>query len=916
MGRCIRVEAVLALWIGLAACAVHAEEGRTVLHETCCWRRYYRFGRLRISAAVLKAEGRQVLKPNLFARLQRDVQRALRERGVNLAKVDWRDHAAIEMRGARALAIFPTPPPPRDWAAPDFDDRSWVRDRAPFQGGPKAKLTRIMLGQYEESVDLRLRSACYRARFVVDDARAVGSLSVSLEYTGGARVLVNGHEIVRGHLPEGELAPDTAGADYPAEAYGPNGERLCRRRIRSVAIPAQHVRKGVNVVAVEIRGSHLHPIVMRNKIQPNWGGPMRPWPHARLFSVQLHAASDGVRRCIRRPAGVQVYVEDAHHRTLSTDFLPPGEEAGTIRFVGARNGTYGAQVVVGTDKPLKGLSARPSDLKQAGGGGHIPASAIRTAWFAPFPTSRWSLEHLGDERGLGATFPTNPQLAGYARMKDKDERHLFDWLRPKPPASVPAGTACPLWLSLTVPANAAPGQYRGTLEVAAGGMKAASLPLELEVIDWRVPDPRDFKTFVACEQNPYAVARQYGVELWSAKHLRLLEPSFRQLARIGSKWLNVPVLVRTEFGNVNDSMIRWVRKRDGSLAFDTSVLDRYLDLAVRHLGTPRCIQFVVMQGMKSPTVPPTPPKVMVHDEATGKAALYSIGRNEAQPRPRNQPGWKPPEPVGEKPVGKLPPSAWRQFATAIYAHMKARGLEKAMYWGAPLETEADPSLKTLLAAATPDVHWTAYGHEIMYNAKYCQNTRFYRIITDIRYQWGWNKFRTDEGWRSPITHLASPRVGGTSFALHTTSLPFAYRLMVDRALAMGRTGFGRVGADEWAGVHFDGMDIARWLTGVPVLFVLWPGEQGAEPSARFEMLLEGIQETEARIFVEQALHRGGVPQPLARRARKVLKAHFDETNFVQGNSIVHSMEAYPYGWQARSRRLYGIAAEAARALAP
>jgi len=80
--------------------------------------------------------------------------------------------------------------------------------------------------------------------------------------------------------------------------------------------------------------------------------------------------------------------------------------------------------------------------------------------------------------------------------------------------------------------------------------------------------------------------------------------------------------------------------------------------------------------------------------------------------------------------------------------------------------------------------------------------------------------------------------------------------MVDRALAQGRTGFTRVGADEWAGIHYDGMDVPRWLTGIPVLFLLWPGPQGAETSVRFEALLEGIQETEARIFIEQALHRG------------------------------------------------------------
>ena len=847
-------------------------------------------------------------------RLRRDTEKALRARGVNPSSVDWRDHVYHELRGARAFNPHPTPPPPDGWMAADFDDSAWVRERGPFQGGRPAEITSPILGQYDESVDLRLLAACYRARFLVNDPQAAGRLTVSVAYSGGARVFVNGHELVRGHLPEGPLVPDTPGADYPAEAYGPKAAELCRRRIRPVAIPERLLRRGTNVLAVEVRASHFHPIVLRNRNQPNWGGPMRPWPHARLFALELRPASRGVPHCTRRPPGVQVWVEDVHHRTLSSDYLPPGEQPGAVTLVGARNGTYGAQVVVGTDRELSGPKARPSALRQVGGAGRLPASVIRAFYPVPYPLDEWSLKRLGDERGLDASFPTARELAAHAAMADRGKVCLFDQLADTPPASVRAGSARPIWLSLRVPSDAAPGQYRGTVEVSADGMPPVALPVALEVVEWRLPKPRDFQTLVGCEQNPYGVARQYGVELWSDEHLKLLEPSFRQLARIGNTWLNVPVLVRTEFGNHNDSMIRWIRRRGGSLAFDYTVLDRYLDLAARHWGTPRVVQFVVMQGMKSPTVPPTPPQVVVLDEATGKRALYAVGAAIGQPPPRRPTDWTPPRPKGERPVGSLPQSAWRAFATQLFAHMKARGLEKAVYWGAPWEQEADPSLKTLLAACTPGVHWTAGGHEVMYNAKYCKDTRYYRIITDIRWQGGWDRFRDDQGWRSPIVHLANPRVGGTSFALHTTSLPFAYRVMVDRALAQGRTGFTRVGADEWAGIHYDGMDVPRWLTGIPVLFVLWPGKGGAEPSARFEALLEGIQETEARIFLEQALHRGQVRQPLARRARKVLHDHFDETNFFQGNSIIYSMEAYPFRWQERSRRLYRMAAEVARAL--
>ncbi|HPD14892.1 MAG TPA: hypothetical protein PLE19_08080 [Planctomycetota bacterium] len=861
----------------LLAQAFGGESSLLVLDETCYWRRYYQFGLNRISPVPLKAQAGKPIEPRLAARLKADTERALKAKGIDPAVVDWRDHAVLSMGGGgfRSNDPVPTPPPPADWMAADFDDGGWVRDRRPFQGGPAPELTMINLGQYDESVDLRLLVACYRTRFALTEPEA---LTLRLAYSGGVRVFVNGYEVARGHLPKGELAPDTPGDDYPPEAYGPKGAELSQRSLGPIAVPAVALRRGLNVLAVEVRASCFHPVVLMNPIQPNWGGPQRPWPHGRLISLELRAAPHEARPASDRPGHVQVWAEDMHHRTLSSDFLPPGETPGTVRFVAARNGTYSAQVVIRSAAPLTDLRARVTDLAIEGGA-KLPASAIRATHMAPFPVSAWSLRKLGDERGLGASFPDAAQLAAYAKMQD-DGPWLFDHLIPDASVVLPANAARPIWLSLRVPADAVPGTYRGAVEVTANGMEPASLPVEAEVLPWRLPDPRDFKTFVACMQNPYGVAKQYRVKLWSDEHFRLLDASFRQLARIGNAWLNVPVIARTEFGNRSDSMVRWKRK-GGQIAFDYAILDRYLDLAVKHCGPPRVIQFVVMQGMKSQINPDAPAQVCVLDEATGEAALAPVDR-----------------------------PMWEAFARSLVAHMKARGLDKSMYWGAPLEAEADPQLKDILAAAAPEVFWTAYGHEIMYNAKYCLNDRFYKLITDIRYQGGWRNFRDDQGWRSPCIHLASPRVGGTSFALHTTSHPFAYRAMVDRALAMGRNGFAWVGADEWAGIHYEAMEPPRWITGVPVLFLLWPGEAGAESSARFEALLEGIQEAEARIAIEQALDRLQFPKAANTRLKQVLADHFSETTFFVGNSVIYSMEQYHLGWQARSRRLYQAAATA------
>ncbi|HUU42840.1 MAG TPA: hypothetical protein VMX57_03620, partial [Planctomycetota bacterium] len=202
------------------------------------------------------------------------------------------------------------------------------------------------------------------------------------------------------------------------------------------------------------------------------------------------------------------------------------------------------------------------------------------------------------------------------------------------------------------------------------------------------------------------------------------------------------------------------------------------------------------------------------------------------------------------------------------------------------------------------------------NGTFAKQEQYYHLVADLRYHGRWPSFRDDMGWKSKTIHLNNPRAGGTCIALHTTSLPWPYRLLADRCIAMGRNGFARVGADDWAAVHYSGMTPPRWLTGMPVLFTLWPGERGAESSVRFETMLEGIQEAEARIFIEQSIDRGRLPANLAARAQKTLQDNFDETTFLQGNAIVRAPFENHTRWQERSRRLYRLAADVAKAANP
>jgi hypothetical protein len=175
----------------------------------------------------------------------------------------------------------------------------------------------------------------------------------------------------------------------------------------------------------------------------------------------------------------------------------------------------------------------------------------------------------------------------------------------------------------------------------------------------------------------------------------------------------------------------------------------------------------------------------------------------------------------------------------------------------------------------------------------------------------------DQGWRNPKLEFQNPRGGGSVLCLPGNSPPFGFRLAVDRALTVGTRGVGRLGADYWREAYFDGTRGGEVYLqpGMPVHALFWPGPNGAESSARHEMMLEGLQEAEARIFIEDMLGRKILSDELTARASRMLVDHLAGTVYIPAG--VPAARFFQYGaagWLERSRRLYQVAAEIAAAV--
>ncbi len=769
-----------------------------------------------------------------------------------------------------------TPAPPDGWAAPDFDDSAWSRWRL-----PRKRLREVDYGfRNARAFSPSLAIACLRGKFTVKDPGAAG-LALKLSYRGGAAVFVNGKEIARANLPAGELKPETVAEDYPREVFynkGGKGIRAthrdpehnrerCEKRIRTLraAVPASALRRGVNVLAVRIhRAPYVDGLLPRARL-----GYRMAWSTCGLADLELRAGN-GAEPNLGRPAGIQVWSESPARRALAGDFVDGHDAQLPVRIVGCRNGRFTGKVVVSSDAPLRGVKASLSALDPAAGGEALPASAAEIFYTV---------------RDDSMTSRYRPPDGGY-----------WDSLSVKPPAEVkpsvlkdgtPATAVQPVVIKVTVPADAAPGEYRGTLTISAAGTEPRKIPVELAVADWKLPDPRDYVTHMGLIQSPESVALRYDVPLWSEKHWQLMEKSFELLGQVGNRYVWIPLIARTNFGNA-ESMVYRKKNGGGAAEPDFEVFDRYLDLAQKHLRLDVvCLQIWDMSsgGLHKR------PGFRGFEEGQGCRVSLRNGSGKTE----LSDVIKPSGPEAEK--------FWGPVFKGIRARLGKRGLLDAGMIGlAGDRTWASKEAVVLFEKLMPGAKWVQNSHPGNLrpggwnDMKIGYWTRVYTDFPPPPSPWDQNR---KCGWRRAglrvpnVTCDIFPRygcfVGGSQLGHHS---PLAlHRMHLEATLLGNLTGLGRTGADFWpvlkgARVRSDHSTSinarfpeSTWsqlnmVNGTEAL--LAPGPEGAVPTERFEQIREGVQLSEARIFIEKALHdaagRKKLGEALVGRCQRLLDA--------------------------------------------
>ncbi len=503
-------------------------------------------------------------------------------------------------------------------------------------------------------------------------------------------------------------------------------------------------------------------------------------------------------------------------------------------------------------------------------------------------------------------------------------------------------------MTVKVPADAKAGTYTGQLKVTAKGEKPLSVPVRLELADWTLPDAQDWRTWVELIQSPDTLVAEYDVPFWSDEHFEMIGQAMRYIGEIGSRVVYIPLICHTNFGN-EQSMVRWIRAGDGTVEYDFSVMDRYLDLAEKNMGRPKFVVFtawdIYLRTPDKEVIIAEKDNSFVRMEKSWQAARWDL-RGKGPAVTALDPA------SGKTSTVRLPrfddPAAkalWQQLFDKIRARMKARGLEDTMMLGMASDHWPSKEELTVLQEISGGLPWVMHTHggrsRIGKKMLNIAEVGYIAYVWDVKY--ADPSTGSLYGWKRPELQVQFRR----GRALNNMS-PSALLHFEELNITGRQRGMGRIGADFWPTIRNKrgqrtGYTWSRYLQSMwhslnLSSHMLVPGPEGPVASARREFFREGIQQCEARIAIERVLTdealKAKLGPELAARCQEVLDERMREV-WRSGSDMNLTGRYYSSaklngdsyggiaghcwfagsGWQDRTQKFYALAGQVARKVA-
>jgi hypothetical protein len=600
-------------------------------------------------------------------------------------------------------------------------------------------------------------------------------------------------------------------------------------------------------------------------------------------------------------------------RLGDVDLAAADAKIAPIVLAGARNGAFSGCAVLASGSALRGVKARAGDL--AGDGATLAAAHVQVRFAAPAaPETGWLPKQRFD-----ALLDAAP---AEVRAVEVQETKVF---KPAHPGIV---ALLPVWVTVHVPRDAAPGRYRGAVTVECTGAGPFQLPVEMAVSALVLPDPQAFTVDNLAMTSPDQEAKYYHVPMWSDRHFQLMARTLALMQEVGSRQAVVNLVNRYPSQDNTDTMVKWVRQADGTFSNDFSVFDRYLDMVQTTLGKPFPLRLNMWANKhrQDPTLP-----VLAVDPATGKTESMA------------QPEYGSPEAR----------AFWKPVLDGIRQRVEKRhwfdvtGVNWIQYAGGPT-----PDVVSMFQSIWPDGKWTHHSHGRAYSFPSEQKGVSMPVMCSMSV-WNEGSLAAYEKWdgktpgprafrAGPKSNLSRPGVSVCGHArnrYYDHSPLLTVRFLNEEMLMRDQHGLDPIGADYWPVPDARGrLEPGQWADycmgpGNCTKALLAPGPDGALPTERFEALREGVQIAETMLFLQRALDGNKISGALADKVNRLLderafawitaaKAREAEHKSKTARNSLISAEAWgsldldliAKGVQERDAALYAVAGEVAQAM--